>query len=190
LQFVGTATGFATTLPATDSLSVIGDKAYYKNLKITANSLTADLVVAAGSNLDIATDSLFTSAQSNLILPTVGDTVYVRLKKGLPIGTISDETTKLSITSTGFISKYIQFIGKTMEATAVRNVNIDNLKFITNNGSVNVIGVKAGKQIDIYNNVGQKVKSVTATENTNISLPNKGIYLIKVDAFVQKVVLK
>ncbi|MCX6309312.1 MAG: hypothetical protein NTY32_10950 [Bacteroidia bacterium] len=59
VQFVGTATGFATTLPATDTLSVIDEKAYFKNFRITANSLTADLVVAAGSNLEIATDSLF-----------------------------------------------------------------------------------------------------------------------------------
>jgi hypothetical protein len=38
--------------------------------------------------------------------------------------------------------------------------------------------------------VGQKVKSVTATENNAISLFAKGIYFIKVDSFVQKVVLK
>ena len=190
VQFTGTITGFATTLPATDSLSVIADKAYYKSFRITANSLTADLVVAAGSKLEIATDSLFTSAQSSLILPTVGDTVYVRLKKGLAIGTISDETTKVSMTSAGFISKYFQFVGNTMAASAVSNVNIDNLKFSTEDGSVRVIGVKAGKKIEIYNSVGQKVKSVTATDNTNIALPTKGIYLIKVDAFVQKVVLR
>ena len=190
LQFTGTATGFASTLPANDTLSVIAEKAYYKNFRITANSLTADLVVAAGSKLEIATDSLFTSVQSSLILPAVGDTVYVRLKKGLAIGNISDETTKVSITSAGFISKYFQFVGNTMAASAVSNVNIDNLKFITTNNFVNVLGVKAGKQIEVFNSLGQKVKSVTATENTNISLPNKGIYLIKVDTFVQKVILK
>jgi len=190
LQFTGTATGFATTLPATDTLSVIDDKAYFKNFRITANSLTADLVIATGSNLEIATDSLFTSALQSITLPAVGDTVYVRLKKGLAIGNISDETTKVSITSAGFISKYFQFVGTTAVASAVKNVNIDNLKFITNNGTVTIIGAKAGKQIHIYNNLGQKVKSVTVIGNNNIALPTKGIYFIKVDAFVQKVVLK
>ena len=190
LQFTGTATGFATTLPATDTLSVIAEKAYYKSFRITANSLTADLVVAAGSKLEIATDSLFTSAQSSLILPAVGDTVYVRLKKGLALGSISNETTKVSITSAGFISKYFQFVGTTIAASAVSNINVDNLKFITNNGTVTIIGTKAGKQIEIFNSVGQKVKSVTATENINIPLPYKGIYFIKVDVFVQKLVIK
>jgi hypothetical protein len=190
LQFTGTATGFATTLPATDTLSVIAGKAYYKSFRITANSLTADLVVAAGSKLEIATDSLFTSALQSITLPAVGDTVYVRLKKGLAIGNISDETTKVSFTSAGFISKYFQFVGNTMAASAVSNVNVDNLKFITNNGSIKVIGVEAGKQIEIYNSVGQKVKSVTTSENINIPLPYKGIYFIKVDVFVQKLVIK
>ncbi|MCX6309311.1 MAG: T9SS type A sorting domain-containing protein [Bacteroidia bacterium] len=137
-----------------------------------------------------STDSLFTSALQSIILPAVGDTVYVRLKKGLPIGNISDETTKVSITSADFISKYFQFVGSTIAASAVKNGTFENLKFITANGSINVIGIKAGKQIEIYNTLGQKVKSVTASENTLIPLANKGIYLIKVDAFVQKVVLK
>ena len=190
VQFTGTATGFATTLPASDTLSVIDEKAYFKNFRITANSLTADLVVAVGSKLEIATDSLFTSAQSSLTLPSVGDTVYVRLKKGLPIGTISDETTKVSITSAGFISKYFQFVGSTIATSAVKNANIENLKFITANGSINVIGVITGKQIEIFNTLGQKIKSVTASENNFIPLANKGIYIIKVDAFVQKVALK
>jgi hypothetical protein len=190
VQFVGTATGFATTIPAVDTLTTSPDLAYYKNLRITANSLTADLIVSAGSKLEIATDSLFTSAQSSLTLPAVGDTVYVRLKKGLPIGVTTDETTKVSITSTGFISKYIQFTGNSVVATAVHNVNNSNLKVIVSNGSINVIGVEDGKIIEIYNNIGQKLKAVKATGYNNISLTNKGMYLIKVDTFVQKVILK
>jgi hypothetical protein len=189
LQFIGTATGFATTIPAVDTLTTSPDLAYYKNLKITANSLTADLIVTAGSKLEIATDSLFTSAQSSLTLPSVGDTVYVRLKKGLPIGVTTDETTKVSITSTGFISKYVQFKGNSVASTAVLNVNNSNIKVFVSNGSINVIGVEDGKLIEIYNNIGQKVKSVQATGYNNISLSNKGMYFIKVDNFVQKVIL-
>jgi len=190
LQFMGTATGFATTLPATDTLSVIDEKAYFKSFRITANSLTADLVVAAGSNLEIATDSLFTSAQSSLTLPSDGDTVYVRLKKGLAIGNIRDETTKVSFTSAGFISKYFQFVGIVSGTTAISTLNTSNLKCIASNGQIQIIGVEAGKQIEIYNTMGQKVKSVTASENTFIPLANTGIYLIKVDTIVQKVFLK
>jgi hypothetical protein len=190
VQFVGTATGFANTLPAVDTLTTSPDLAYYKNLRITANSLTADLIVSAGSKLEIATDSLFTSAQSSLILPSVGDTVYVRLKKGLPIGITTDETTKVSITSTGFISKYIQFKGNSVAATAVKNTNSSNIKCFAANGNLYIQGVEAGKYIAIFNNLGQIVKSATATDNTSIALPTKGIYFVKSDGFVQKVVFK
>ena len=189
-QFVGTATGFATNLPAVDTLTTSPDLAYYKNLRITANSLTADLIVSAGSKLEIATDSLFTSPQSSIILPAVGDTVYVRLKKGLPIGITTDETTKVSITSTGFISKYIQFKGNSVLELAVKNVNSSNIKCYAANGTLFIQGVEPGKQIEIYNNLGQKVKSATAIDNTSIALPTKGIYFVKSDGFVQKVIFK
>jgi hypothetical protein len=190
VQFTATITGFATTLPTVDTLSTSPALAYHKSLKITANSLSADLLVSAGSKLEIATDSLFTSAQSSLILPSVGDTVYVRLKKGLPIGIITDETTKVSITSTGFISKYVQFVGNSVLELAVRNVNNSNIKCFVTNGYLNITGLDAGKQISIFNNQGQKVKSATATDNTSITLPNKGIYFVKSDGFVQKVLFK
>jgi hypothetical protein len=53
-----------------------------------------------------------------------------------------------------------------------------------------VSGVELGKLIDIYNSVGQKIKSITATANNNISLSAKGIYVVKVDDTVQKLILK
>jgi hypothetical protein len=146
--------------------------------------------VSAGSKLEIATDSLFTSPQSSIILPAVGDTVYVRLKKGLPIGITTDETTKVSITSTGFISKYIQFKGNSVLELAVKNVNSSNIKCYAANGTLFIQGVEPGKQIEIYNNLGQKVKSATAIDNTSIALPTKGIYFVKSDGFVQKVIFK
>jgi hypothetical protein len=173
-----------------DTLTTSPLLAYHKNIKITANSLTADLLVSAGSKLEIATDSLFTSTQSSIILPAVGDTVYVRLKKGLPIGVTMDETTKLSITSTGFISKFIQFKGNSVAETAVQNVNNPNIKCYAANGTLYIKGLEAGIQIEIYNNLGQKVKSATATDNTSIALPYKGIYFVKSGNFVQKVILK
>lgn len=190
VQFAGTITGFATTLPTVDTLTTSPLLAYHKNIKITANSLTADLMVTVGSKLEIATDSLFASPQSSLILPAVGDTVYVRLKKGLPIGVTTDETTKLSITSTGFISKFIQFKGNSVAETGVHNVNNPNIKCYAANGTLYINGLEAGKQIEIYNNLGQKVKSATATDNTSIALPYKGIYFVKSGNFVQKVILK
>ena len=190
VQFVGTATGFATTIPAVDTLSASPDLAYFKTLKITANSLTSDLMVTAGSNLEIATDTLFASPQSSLILPSVGDTVYVRLKKGLPLGTIKDESTKVTISSSGFLTKVIQFLGNSIESTGFIVVNMDNVKFVSLNGGLKAYGVLPGKQINIFNSLGQLVKSTTSTDNTYISIATKGLYFVKVGSFVQKVIVR
>lgn len=190
VQFTGTLTGFASTLPTVDSLTSSPLIAYSKNLKITANSLTADLIVSAGSKLEIATDSLFLSPLSSIILPAVGDTVYVRLKKGLPIGLTTDETTKITITSTGFITKSIQFVGNSVASTAVSTVNNSNIKCFTANGNIYIQGVEAGNQIDVFNNLGQKVISVSATDNTTIPLNYKGIVYVRSGRFAQKVLLK
>ena len=190
LQFTGTVTGFATTVPAIDTLSTSPDLAYFKTLRITANSLTSDLIVNAGSNLEIATDTMFTSPQSSLILPSVGDTVHVRLKKGLPLGVIIDESTKLTITSAGFLTKSIQFIGNSIEATGIAPVNINNIKLVSLKGGLKVYGIEPGKRIDIFNNLGQLVKSVTVSDDAFISITTKGFYLVKAGSYVQKVVLK
>lgn len=190
VQFAGTITGFATTLPAVDTLTTSPLVSYSKNLKITANSLTADLIVTAGSKLEIATDSLYASPQSSIILPGAGDTVYVRLKKGLPVGVTKDETTKVTITSAGFISKSVQFVGNSVAETAVQNLNISNIKCYASNGNLYIFGVEAGKQVEIFNNLGQKVKSVIVSGNTSLSIPYKGICFVKSDNFVQKVLLK
>ena len=43
---------------------------------------------------------------------------------------------------------------------------------------------------EVFNNVGQKIKSITTTENNIIPISTKGIYFIKVDNRAEKVVLK
>lgn len=190
VQFTGTLTGFASTLPAVDTLTASPLSAASKNIKITANSLTADLIVSAGTKLEIATDSLFTSPQSSIILPNVGDTVYVRLKKGLPIGLITDETTKVSITSTGFISKSIQFVGNSVAATAVSNVSESAIKCFVKHGILYISDIKAGLPVDIYNSIGQKVKSLVASDYNAITLPVKGMFVVKTGTYVRKIVVK
>lgn len=200
VQFAGTVKGFATTIPTVDTLSYVQsvDRAYFKNIKVTANSLTSDLVVTAGSNLEIFTDTL-AAAQSSIIFPvtvgtndTVNSVVYMRLKKDLPVGIVNDlASTKLTIASTGYTTKEIQMIGQTLAfPTAVANVNNSNIKCYAVDGQLYIQGVDAGKQIAVFNQLGQKVKSVIASGNTSVAIPAKGIYFVKSDAFVQKVLIK
>ena len=198
--FTGTVTGLAISNPASSAL-------YYaqgtgpspeRTFNVSGASLTDNLVVTAGTNVEISLSSAsgtgFVATNPIILTPTTGAVaatpVYARLIAGLTAANYNDATTLVTASSTGYSSNMLQFVGTVDLGTALANNNIADYKFIPANGLIKVIGVEAGKQIEVFNSVGQKVKSLTATENTNISLPNKGIYLIKVDTFVQKVILK
>ncbi|MEI6554278.1 MAG: T9SS type A sorting domain-containing protein [Paludibacter sp.] len=195
--YTGSVTGIAASIPASDTLRFVSGTGptLVQRIKLTAYKSTSDIVVTAGSNIELG-DTLFSTVSQAITTlrndtgTIVGTYIYARLKAGLPVGTYNDASTKLVITSAGYTNREQQFVGVVSEPNAVSTINSSNFKCIAANRSINVIGVEAGKQIEIFNNLGQKVKSVTATDNNNIALPTKGIYFIKVDAFVQKVVLK
>jgi hypothetical protein len=57
--------------------------------------------------------------------------------------------------------------------------------------AIKVIGANNGDAIEVYNSLGQKVKSLTATQSDmSISLSSKGIYMIKVGSSTNKVIFK
>ena len=58
-------------------------------------------------------------------------------------------------------------------------------------GEIKVIGAKTGDLIEVYNSLGQKVKTYSATQNDmSISLSAKGVYMIKVGSSANKVILQ
>ena len=58
-------------------------------------------------------------------------------------------------------------------------------------GAIKVIGANNGDAIEVYNSLGQKVKSLTATQSDmSILLSSKGIYVIKVGSSTNKVIFK
>ncbi|MEI6554279.1 MAG: T9SS type A sorting domain-containing protein [Paludibacter sp.] len=195
--FTGTVTGLAISNPGSTAL-------YYaqgtgpspeRTFNVTGASLTADVVVNPGTNVEISTTTGTGFASAPITLTQTGGVlaatpIYARLIAGLVQGSYNDASTLVTASSTGFIDKTVQFVGTVDLGTALTNSNISNLKCFAADGTINVTGVKAGNQIEIFNSVGQKLKSVTASDNNNISLSAKGIYLIKVDTFVQKVILK
>ena len=195
--YSSTLTGVAATLPASDTLRFVTGTGptLAQRIKVSAYKLTSDVLVSAGSNLEISTDTLFATTAASITLPKdtgtiVGTYIYTRLKAGLAEATYTDASTKVIVSSIGYTSSEHQFAGIVSGPNAVSTINSSNYKFIEVDGYIKVLGVETGKEIEIYNNLGQKVKSFTASENTHIPLPTKGIYLVKVDAFVQKVVFK
>jgi hypothetical protein len=61
---------------------------------------------------------------------------------------------------------------------------------VSNNNTVSILNSKENDKIEVYSIGGTKITSVIALGNkTDISLKNKGIYLVKVGAFASKIVL-
>ena len=197
IQFTGTVNGVVISNPVSTAIGyMVGNgPSAEQTFNVSGSGLTTDLVVTPGANMEISTTTGSGFATTPITLIQSGGTVastaiYARLIAGLAASTYNDATTKVIASSTGFTSKELQFIGTVDLGTGFVNKNTFDMKCFTTNNTIHVSSVELGKLIDIYNSVGQKIKSITATASNNISLSAKGIYLVKVDATVQKVILK
>ena len=197
IQFTGTVNGLDISNPVSTAIGYIVENgpSAEQTFNVSGSGLTTDLVVTPGANMEISTTTGSGFASTPITLTQSGGTVaatpiYARLKSGLGIGTFTDATTEVIASTTGFASKSLQFTGTVTDtSTDINKPIFSNYKVISANRTIKVIGIEAGKQIEIFNSVGQKVKSIIASDNDNITL-SAGIYIIKVDTFVQKVVLK
>ena len=194
--YTGTVTGVAATL-GSDTLSYVpdGGPSLAQKFKVTGYKLLSDVVVTPGSNVEITTDSTLTTFTPSITLPKdtgtiAGTYVYVRLKSGLAAGNYMDATTAVTVSSVGHASTVRQFVGIVDVSAGVTKVNVSTIKLNVVNGAIKVTGVESGKRIDIFNSLGQKVKTVIASDVNTISLSSKGMYVFKVDTFVQRVILK
>lgn len=197
VQFTANLTGIGMSTPASTALGYVqgAGPSAEQSFNVSGAGLTADVEVTPGANIEISNTSgtgyvstPITLTQTAGVLSSTP--IYARLKAGLSVTTYNDATTKVVASSTGYTSKEVQFEGTVDASTFIKNISNSDIKIIAANGTIQVFGLVAGKQIEIFNYLGQKVKSVTATDNNSISLSAKGIYFIKVDAFVQKVILK
>lgn len=197
VQFTGAVNGIKSTNPASSALTYVqgNGPSAEQSFSVEAYGLTTDMVVTPGSNLEISATSGSGFQTSPLVLTQSAGTValttiYTRLIAGLLVSTYSDATTKLTVSSTGFTSKEIQFVGSVDLGTGLENNNVRNLSCFVSNGIVKITGVQPGKQIEIYNSLGQRIKSILAKDNNSISMPAKGIYIVKTDSCFQKIFLK
>lgn len=196
VQFTGTVNGLAISNPVSTSIGYVqgNGPSSEQTFNVSGSGLTTDLVVTPGANMEISTTTGSGFASTPITLTQTAGTVaatpiYARLIAGLTTAIYNDATTKVTASSIGFTSKELQFVGTVDVSTKITNSNSTNYKCVAANRTIKVIGVEAGKRIEIFNSVGQKVKSIIATDNDNIIL-SAGIYVVKVNTFVQKVVLK
>jgi hypothetical protein len=167
-----------------------------QSFSVSGSDLLANLRLTAGSNMEISTTSGSGFASSLDLTEssgTVGSTtIYARLKAGLSVGTYNGDTEKISVVSSSSVNtitpKYVQFTGTVDVATALSQIT--GAKLTTSNGTISIDGLAAGELVDVYDSMGKKVKSAIADgSNLKIAINAKGVYVVKIKSFSQKVVL-
>ncbi len=80
---------------------------------------------------------------------------------------------------------------KKENSTAVNDVKEQPFTTYSFNNTVYVKGAKAGQNIAVFNTLGAQVKTLKSEQNvTSINIPQKGVYLIRVNETTQKVLVK
>jgi hypothetical protein len=155
-------------------------------------SLSGDITVTAPTNFEVSKTGLtgeFTSSVT--VAPTSGSVattpIYVRLVAGLSVNTYTGDVT---VAATGADSKTVACTGIVDVPTGMETI-ASGVRVFASYGAIKVIGANAGDAIDVYNSLGQKVKSLTANQtDMSILLSSKGIYVIKVGSSTNKVIFK
>lgn len=103
---------------------------------------------------------------------------------------VTSNTTYKSTTLNSWIAgtTYPKFL-KATNPSALEKIDGIKIKVGAVNGSIIVLGAE-GKAIEIYNITGRKISTRFATENrTSISVNGTGVFLVKVDNKISKIIL-
>lgn len=197
VQFNASVNGITVSNPLSTAIgyNVGSGPSAEQTFNVQGSGLTTDMVVTPGSNMEISTSTGSGFISSPITLTQSGGAVastaiFARLKAGLAVSTYSDATTKITASSNGLTSKEIQFVGTVDLGTGIASKNSTDFKCIAVNGAIEISGVEAGRIIEIFNSTGQRIKSIITSGNNSIPLATCGIYFVKVNNNVKKVVLK
>lgn len=107
-----------------------------KSFSLSANLLTANLIINPGSNYELSINNISFSPGSITLVPVSGSinltTIYVRLKAGLIIGTYNQNIT---LQSTGVITKNISCSGAVLgPKLTLSTTQLSNLDYNYDNG--------------------------------------------------------
>jgi hypothetical protein len=190
IQFTGSINGIINTSPtnATLSYNFGSGPSAEESYSVEGYGLTGNLVVTAGSNVEVSTTSGSGFSSSVTLTPTSGvvaaTTVYVRLNAGLAEATYNDATTAITTSSTGFTDVVRQFKG-----TVASSLGINDVEFANNtislfpNPAQEVLNVSSSNsiaKIEVYDLLGKKVASNNNAKNVNVAALGKGVYVVKV----------
>ena len=191
---------FGLSIPSVSSLSglsyTIGNgPSAEKSFNIYGNAMTDDLLITPTANIEISTSagSGFASAPITLFKDGSGSipvtTIYARLIAGLSVGTYNTES--ISLSSAAELTKTISLSGNVDLGTAVNPASQNAVIVYSSNQTITASGLQSGQLMEVYNTLGEKIKTVIAhSGNNQIEMNTKGLYIIKVGQFNQKLIIK
>ncbi len=146
------------------SVQTIGNQSFSGSKKLSA------VYVFSASPIDISISSaVFYNSNTNncsLYVPVGSKTAYQNANKWKDFGNIIEMT------------------------TSIQPILQSDIKLRTENGKLNIEHVKEGSKVEIYNVLGKKIIEQTIMSNqTKIPLL-KGIYLIRINNYSDKVIIK
>ena len=196
-SFAGSPTVTVST-PANLALSYVqgAGPSTESSFTVEGANLSDSIVVTTGSNLEISLTSgtgfgftpIRIAPSSGAVTPI---TIYARLKAGLnSTATLSNTSLKATISSKtlGVASKTVQFTGKVNTIAGIETLE-DGIRLLASNGKIALNGLKVGERIEIYDIMGKVIVSRIADSEFFSITVNKGIYMVRVNSFAQKVFL-
>lgn len=154
-----------------------------ETINISGINLSNDIAITiAGADANMFSISQNSIAQQAGIGPnTIINVTYTPTTPGSHTATLN-----LSSAGTDNISQVLNGLGTSLTATKIVT---SDLNFSSQNGNI-VFSSRAGIRIDIYNTIGQKLKSITTIDGFNsIYLNYNGVLLIKANNITTKILL-
>ena len=164
-----------------------------KTFTVSGVNLIDNITILPPLNYEISTSSgnLFSPVDPIILSPTLGvvgkTIIYARLKVNL---TVQQYNEKVQLSSNQATSKFVSIIGK-VDSIGTALINpLDNELIVTVlNGAIKIHNLESGKQIDIFNAIAQKTKSIQSTSGDNYIMLPHGIHIIRIGTQVKKIIL-
>jgi hypothetical protein len=165
-----------------------------KTFTVSGFNLTDNILVNPPLNFEISigTGNQFVATNPIVLTPTNGTVnktiIYARLKKHLEVNPYFE---KVVLTSNLATEKSVLLIGKVDSlANSIANIYQNSFKIIYQQGGLKIQNLKEGIEIEIFNSIGQKIKSILSNTGDNFISLSHGIYFIKANSEIRKVILQ
>lgn len=174
----------STFAPST-YFSCFGNSYPTKGYKVILETPGTITLYASSNNVSVGNFAFVITTHYNL-----SDYVYLRTGNGTS-GTLSAGTYYFTLLTNQKYGKFKLSVTSTATITTeLGNTENNQIQLYSTNNSVIAKGVTPQSVIKVYNISGQLIKSVVSSSQTEeITMPNKGIYIVKVNDLSKKITI-